>query len=310
MVPICEKYHQERRQQVAKARLAHLRNALDSRLSNGEPRTAESDREPGFFDLATMPEFQALLRDESDDTEDETIDRRLDGLIETWTNYYRNVFAELALVGLGEFSAALDLFNLLDLAIVHFACTRCQRRQLRWPQVLSHRCFRDRSITQALCVGGDRSFIDFLRSSHDMPYRGQEVARFDDHLEVAREIIALAGLSPESATYQDMEASGARFVCRGCPISTMRTAYDWQAAVRRTCATPWMHVPLLLTLANCGPLRSTHRSTIPRLFTRQTARMPAPSGNPCRSIMRSRSSTSRGYSMRRTTCSPSSRRTY
>ncbi|KAM5534544.1 hypothetical protein V8D89_011748 [Ganoderma adspersum] len=234
MVPIGEKYHQERKEQVVQARVAYLRKALDARQSIGVPRTAASDREPGFFELATMPGFQALLRDESGDVGDKAIAMQLDlhSLIETWTNYYRNVFAELALVGLGEFSVTLDLANLLDLAIVHFACTRCQRRQLRWPHVLSHRCFRDRSIP--VYVGVDRCFIDYIRSNHDAPYRGQELARFDDHLKVARNIIGLAGFPPERATYDDMQNSGARFECRGCPVSTNRTAYDWQAAIQHS----------------------------------------------------------------------------
>nr|VWO97245.1 Ketoreductase CTB6 (EC (Cercosporin toxin biosynthesis cluster protein 6) [Ganoderma boninense] len=235
IVPLLEKYRQELKDQATQARIRYLRKALDIRQSNGACRTAESDREPGFFELAMMPAFQTLLRDESTDARDEVIAAKFDvnSLIETWTNYYRGVFAELALLGLGESPTTLDLANLLDLAIVHFTCTRCKRRQLRWPHVLSHRCFRDKSTSLAHYVGSYyHFFLGATRSNHDAPYRGEELASFDDHLEVARDIIMLAGLAPDRATYADMEASGARFFCRGCPISTKKMAYDWQAAIR------------------------------------------------------------------------------
>ncbi|PIL35923.1 hypothetical protein GSI_01583 [Ganoderma sinense ZZ0214-1] len=236
MVPLREKYCQELKQQATQARIRYLRKTLDARQSNGVPRTAESDREPGFFELAMMPAFQTLLRDESTDVRDEAIAAQLDlpGLIETWTNYYKSVFVELTLLGLGESSTTLDLVNLLDLAIVHFRCTRCKRRQLRWPHVLSHRCFRDTSASLMRYVSVDPSFVGYTRFNHDAPYRGEELARFDDHLEVARDIIRLAGLAPDSATYADMQAVGTRFLCRGCPISTKKTAYDWQAAIQHS----------------------------------------------------------------------------
>ncbi|KAI1795639.1 hypothetical protein LXA43DRAFT_991437 [Ganoderma leucocontextum] len=236
MVPLREKYFQECREKVYRAGLAHLRQALDAHQSNDVPRTAALDCEPGFFELATMPAFQAILRDgQSNDVKEEAIATQLDihNLVDSWTDYYKNVFTELALKGLGECSATLDLSNLLNLAVVCFACTRCKRRRLRWPHVLAHRCFRDMS-TSMVHYGIEPSFLVHTRSSHDVPYRGEELVRFDDHLAVARSIISLCGLAPDTATYADMEVSGARLVCWCCPIITKRMVFDWKAAIQHS----------------------------------------------------------------------------
>ena len=237
IVPLRAKYLQERKEKVFQDRLRYLRQALDARQSHNIPRTAASDCEPGFLALATMPAFQTLLRDEPADaeTEDIAIQLGLHALVESWTDYCKGFFTRLALQGLGGDAAglSLDLANVLDLAVVYFACTRCKRRQLRWPHVLAHRCFRDKS-TSLMHPAVQPSFKAYMRFDYDAPYRGEELAKFDNHLEVARSIIRLTDLQPGTATYADMETSGARFVCWRCPILTKRTVFDWQAAVRRT----------------------------------------------------------------------------
>ena len=237
MTPIRDKFVIEHSETTYKIRLGCLRGLLDAYQSTNTPRNPASDCEPGFFELATLPVIRTLLEDMSNDVPQESLTLLVDipGSILSWVGNYKSVYTELALKGLGESSANLELTTLLDLAMVSFVCRRCYRRQIRWPHVLSHRCFRDRSRVER---GSNYDVIAWQQthSDHDASYRGEDFAAFDDHVEVTRDIIFVCGLVPDTATYQDMEEAGSRIACSLCAADSFgrRQLFDWQAAVSRS----------------------------------------------------------------------------
>ncbi|TBU37590.1 hypothetical protein BD309DRAFT_984213, partial [Dichomitus squalens] len=88
---------------MPKTRLEHFESSLDVYHRANSPRTSSSDCQPGFFELATLPGMQAaLLQDTSSDVvqEFQTSPVDLSSLIISWTDHHRNVFTELALLGL------------------------------------------------------------------------------------------------------------------------------------------------------------------------------------------------------------------
>ncbi|TBU45784.1 hypothetical protein BD309DRAFT_955402 [Dichomitus squalens] len=237
MTPIHDRYLKARTELTYRLRLGRLRDLLDDYHHSNTPRTPSSDCEPGFCELATLPAIQTLLQDRSSDVVQELQILPVDfpSLMISWTEHHRNVFVELALRGLGESSASLELDTLLDLALVSFVCKRCHRRQLRWPHLLSHRCFRDRSEVHPKSVYEVLASHQ-MQSDHDAPYRGEELAVFDDHVAVTHSIISLCGLAPDTATYKDVEDAGATLVCWLCMSESpgQCQVFDWQTAIRHS----------------------------------------------------------------------------
>ncbi|KAI0675149.1 hypothetical protein C8Q78DRAFT_1010751 [Trametes maxima] len=121
----------------------------------------------------------------------------------------------------------------LGLAIVTFACAECGRIDLRWPNVLAHRCSR-RTEWPAEGYGLDvRLFAE--HAGRRGPWKTDSVPFTPgSSAEVARTIVLACGCNPHTATYNDMEACGARLVCLVCPaepVSGLRKVYDWKHAV-------------------------------------------------------------------------------
>ncbi|EJF65483.1 hypothetical protein DICSQDRAFT_152678 [Dichomitus squalens LYAD-421 SS1] len=266
--------------------LKRFQNLFDAYQSSNTPRTQEWDYEPGFFDLATSPAIRGLLEDGSGNiTQDfHNFYVHMSDFAKTWKDHYWNIFTQLAVKGLGKFSASLEQDTLLNLAIVSFVCKRCHQRQLRWPHLLSHRCFRDRSRIEPKGTN-ELLAAQHVRSDHDARYRGEELVVFDDHNIVTRTIVSLCGFTPELATCYEMNDQdvSVRLVCSLCPTEGLEKwqVFDWQAAIQHSIA---CHSTEGVNAASCwgriSPRQAALTKALERLLAQRNSTLSALSHNP------------------------------
>lgn len=219
------------------ARLAYLKTTLETYRSQNIPRTAVIDREPGLADFATMPSFRNLImQDESNDIVLESLRALLDdipNLVAQWTSTNEQMLARKALEALGDNlqGFAEDPSALLDLAIVSFVCIRCRRTGLRWPGILAHPCFRARRAPDLRTTKYGHAVIGHSQSAPDVPFWGREFTVFDQHPHITRAVVSACGLDPNTATFDEVEGCGVRFVS-GILYPDWEQVEDWRAVVR------------------------------------------------------------------------------
>ena len=227
----------ERLSHMYHARLGYVKNALKIYRSQNTPRTANTDREPGFADFANIPSLKSLImQDEANDVVLKSLRvllQNIPDLLAQWFHTNEQMFALKALEALGAHFCAFqeNPAALLDLAIVSFVCTKCRRIGLRWPGILAHRCLRSgRGLDLFSTTYGHAVFI-YSQSAPDLPFLGRELTVFDEHVHITRSVISACGLNPSTATFDQIEGCGVRFTS-GILHPHWEQVEDWHAVVR------------------------------------------------------------------------------
>ncbi|TBU45775.1 hypothetical protein BD309DRAFT_989309 [Dichomitus squalens] len=235
-----------------RSRLRLLDRALWDYRRSKRPENAEYETECGirFGDLAATKEVQALLEDQSSDLTRDVILTRLEHMIpslaDTWFEQCKSSHLSIAQAGL-EAAGVAAVGEPLNLAIVSFQCLaepRCRMElNLRWPQTLSHDCFRDANLVDGPPPRANKyeeevwKYLQELGWDHakwTIRRRFQaDALKFAKGIEDRSQIVSLCGLDPTTATVQDMNNQGARFVCSICSSpETGRVICDWTRMLR------------------------------------------------------------------------------
>ena len=193
----------------------------------------------GFADYAEG--FQDIIEDEPADVDLHTIVEKLanalPGAIEKAQKQIKDEFLELAGVALKDTSAA-EAENPLSLAMVSFACTKCKSVGLRWPAVTRHAClvWLPR-YTDDKAARYQNELATFLRGprcrriADAISLSAKGVVAATASVTVAREVLVVCGLDPDSATHADMEACTVRLRCRLCAGLVKQEVFDCWGAV-------------------------------------------------------------------------------
>ncbi|KAL1942082.1 hypothetical protein VTO73DRAFT_6612 [Trametes versicolor] len=221
------------RHQLICERLNILHDVITAREDFKGRRTAKSDIQAGFADLALAPQFQALAEAPST-TEITRAD--FEALQDTIPALAAEWFAERKAELLPKVEAVLkapDGIDPLSLAIVTFHCASCEREDLRWPNILAHKCVRGstyigspykRALSTVCAKKGQR-----------FPWRDRKnVFSISPKVAAARSVVAACGLDPDMATHEEIDECEARLVCTACsadPMVQCREALDWWRAV-------------------------------------------------------------------------------
>ena len=193
----------------------------------------------GFGDYAEI--FEDVIENEPADAELDAIAVKLanalPGEIEEYEVNTEDEFLELAGAALKDTPAA-EAENCLSLAIVSFACTKCKSVGLRWPAVTRHAClvmlppYTDDEAARyqnelAIFLRGPRC----RRNADGVSSIAEGVVTAATSVTVAREVVAICGLDPDSATHSDMEACTVRLRCCLCAGLAKQEVFDWWGAV-------------------------------------------------------------------------------
>ncbi|KAI1795649.1 hypothetical protein LXA43DRAFT_730878 [Ganoderma leucocontextum] len=259
------------------ARVAYLKGALETYRSQNTPRTAASDGEPGFAEFANMPSFRNLIvQDESNDVVLEALRSLLadiPNLIAQWIHTNAQMFAHKALEALGDSFQGLaeNPADLLDLAIVSFVCTRCGRALLRWPGILAHNCLWAKRIPNAHTNKYEHAVVHNTQRPQDNPFWGREFTVFDRHIHITRAVVSACGLDPNTATFDEVEGRGARFVS-GVVSTGWQQIDDWQAVRRYFMSRPeCAHAAATVNVAERFALVSEDMAVVAREQERWTS---------------------------------------
>jgi len=144
-----------------------------------------------------------------------------------------------------------DAAQTLNLATTVFECLEDRNHNtLFYPQVLGHTCLTrtknrwpaiDDSLTRGVRRLVDHAVTLPNISNYDIDcygitqYRcvwGARLILSDHARSVAEDLVRLAGLDPTTATVEDMDQLGLRFVCRTCANDCIASLFTWRAAVR------------------------------------------------------------------------------
>ncbi|KAI0374176.1 hypothetical protein BV20DRAFT_988540 [Pilatotrama ljubarskyi] len=196
-------------------------------------KTIESECQAEFADLAAMPQFREIVEAPTDaEVTREDFERLRDTIPNLKTEWYEARKSEF-LAKAREAIKEEDHPSPLSLAVITFDCRICPRTNLSWPTVLAHRCGRE----YTLCLDKyERAVAEVCsRKPSGFVWRGTDrTFSLSGRLDLARSVIAACGRDPDTATYEDMERSGARLVCMACPSELMgsyKEAFDWKQAV-------------------------------------------------------------------------------
>ncbi|OJT01673.1 hypothetical protein TRAPUB_7875 [Trametes pubescens] len=116
-----------------------------------EPRTAASDKQAEITDLLLAPTLRQLIHAPVNTklTADafQPLLASLPALQEEWHQECARVLGNLVQANFGpQPTRAADGVDLLTLAVASFDCNQCKRTDLRWPNILAHRCARSRRV--------------------------------------------------------------------------------------------------------------------------------------------------------------------
>ncbi len=208
---------------------------------------AEHDKAGGlrFGDLVAMPDVRALLEDDSPDlTRDAILARLTDMIPSLVADWHKECKSRLVYIGqpdLRKVGVPLpeDPQN-VDLAIMSFRCGECLFTgvPLRWPKVLEHWCLRDAELEDH-CPPPSQVYEtevwEYLTQSTwtndkwDLRKgRHQKLCLTKPPLAA----ITACGLDPATATAEEMDKNGARFMCQLCSVRRSdREVYDWTGMV-------------------------------------------------------------------------------
>ncbi|PIL35912.1 hypothetical protein GSI_01572 [Ganoderma sinense ZZ0214-1] len=251
----------------------YLKTALETYRLQNIPRTAKTDREPGFAELAHMPSIRTLImQDESNDVVKEALRVLLysiPNLIAQWTDANEQMFARKALDALGDNFQGFteDPAALLDLAIVSFVCTRCDRTGLRWPGILAHPCLRARRAPYFLTTTYDCAVFHHTITApyHDAPFLGREFTVFDQHARITRAVVSACGLDPNMATYDEVEGCGVRFVSSVLGCNNWEQVEDWHGVCQSFMSSPeYAHAGTVIDVASHFALASEQLKAVAR----------------------------------------------
>lgn len=228
------------RHQLICERLNILHDVISAREDLQGRRTAKSDIQAGFSDLALAPQFQALAEAPST-TEITRAD--FEALQDTIPALAAEWFAERKAELLPKVEAVLKAPNGVDplsLAIVTFHCASCEREDLRWPNILAHKCVRGSTYIGAPYKRALSTVC--AKKGQRFPWRDRKnVFSISPKVAAARSVVAACGLDPDMATHEEMDECEARLVCTACsadPMVQCREALDWWRAVRSTPIAP------------------------------------------------------------------------
>ncbi|KAI0820028.1 hypothetical protein BC628DRAFT_1498125 [Trametes gibbosa] len=196
-----------------------------------ERRSATSELQAKFADLATMPQFKALVEApiETEVTVRDFVHLQssIPSLKAEWLEARKTELLSQA-EGLPEVASPLLL------AMVAFKCISCARADLRWPNILAHKCTRDRRYGWSPYTSQMALRSVCMPKGEDLPWRGSELTFCKDDVQVRRSVITACGLDPDTATHEDMDQREARLVCTACSpdiLVACKAAYDWKQAI-------------------------------------------------------------------------------
>ncbi|EJF65453.1 hypothetical protein DICSQDRAFT_99304 [Dichomitus squalens LYAD-421 SS1] len=239
------------------ARLVLFGDALREYQASKLPRTADTDWHPFLSDYAMMPQVREVIEAPPGTAVTKEMllalcEAQIPALTAKWYDDRKREFAAQIRKKTEAYSELKGLPEdpdcLLSLAIATFRCTSCQFLGMRWPQVLSHRCGRGRSIYGLMFVrdGKDHQYRHAIGRTC-MEYRfthpwsdSKNVFSFNDNLKQTCAVISACGKDPAKVTFEEMEACGVRLLCRGCQNAahalfkaTYCRACEWKNAVSR-----------------------------------------------------------------------------
>ncbi|KAJ8489489.1 hypothetical protein ONZ51_g2910 [Trametes cubensis] len=207
-------------------------SAYDTSLGR---RTAMSDTQAQFADLALMPPFRTLVDappDTSVTAQDfENLRDSIPTLRAEWLEARRAEILELIPQEVAQASKA-ELS--LSLAFVGFECAMCSLENLRWPNVLAHSCLRPKYSNPDAYKQQVAKMSSMI--SMPAPWRGKAGdLLFSERWKITRSVISALGKDPDTTTYEEMMQHQARMICLsddGDPMEVdCRQAHDWKSAV-------------------------------------------------------------------------------
>lgn len=241
VVALMQGYRHERlvyeRRSLLFRRMRLMREALAEHLQHMRPcegpRTMADDLAPRAGDVAYLPQFREVIEAKSEVAVTKASFAPLltswPELSTIWTAQHKAHFTEMLLPALKD-TKAVDVEEVLDLAIATFRCLTCQAGSLRWPFVLIHSCFRSwsKSATETdfdFAVRKSTTSCDVFNSGY---------ARCSTYIQEFRDIISMCGQDPDTATWEVMQErpSPVRLVCKDwCLKPDKNQVFDWRAAV-------------------------------------------------------------------------------
>lgn len=216
------------------SRLKLLSEFIAEYESSEGPRTAETDWQPHFADVAMHPTFRALADapDATQITKEDfvAVSDEIPVFMKSWFAERQAEFVSMA----AQAVDTLEDASLLTLAISTFGCQRCRRKDLRWPGVLSHACARSSQYSYSGNGEDDVGYRNVIsRDGQIGMWTGMSLFVFNPNLKEARAVITACGKNPDRVSYEEMEACGVRLVCKGCRRTPEHyEVFDWKSGVR------------------------------------------------------------------------------
>ncbi|OJT01676.1 hypothetical protein TRAPUB_7878 [Trametes pubescens] len=216
-------------------RLGYLRDVVSTYEASLGRRTAMTEIQACFLDLAKRPPFQQLIDASSsaEITRDdfERLRHTIPALKAAWLAEREQEFLRKA-----QQVIAIDGdVSLLSLAILTFECHTCGREDLKWPHVLAHSCARPVNYAYGPDSWSKAVLIFCVWTGKRPPWQAAEdLFSANVHVEVARSVVAACGFPPDVSTHAEMDCVEARLVCMACPPDpevVCKKTFTWRGAV-------------------------------------------------------------------------------
>lgn len=193
-------------------------------------RTAEQDWQPSIADLGLMDEFRTLVEASNNaSVTTASFSDLLPGTMQSWKLARQSEFVKMMVAAVPSLASHPTP---LKLAIALFDCTKCSRRELRWPHILAHQCPR---VQQSFYCDPYRVMLEEVRRLHSQPHswitEGSFTFARSEEVEDIQSAISACGLHWSAATHDEMEEM--RLACRICRKSSRDSCIvlDWRRLV-------------------------------------------------------------------------------
>ncbi|KAI0329680.1 hypothetical protein GY45DRAFT_1324643 [Cubamyces sp. BRFM 1775] len=232
------------RRALVERRIKFLRDAYDERFTTGIQHDGIK-LSPG--DLAYVPAFAELLEAGNDVEVSERsflllmTQERWPGYVSQWKEHIKGRLERIALADLtGNGVQVDDARSVLQLAVAQFRCRARDgcKEDMRWPDILSHPCFRFRALRTRPVIDLDFNASVKFVCKGDVFLVNRESTQLHP---AALEVVVACGQNPGKVTYEEMQACPMQLVCNREPWFYSRCArpqplLDWRAAIehRRT----------------------------------------------------------------------------